>query len=201
VEVFGRYARVEKLSGERVEVPELLDYVQQVVAEFALERVLQSPDLGGLDGDTRFYLLWRWTYNHARVPFDEASKLARAVGAEISDLWSRSGFVQKDKEYVRVLGPRERARDERFMERERYNTLVDALHKASLLWEQNHREALGQHLAQYASGDTFWRVAQAISDVLPEGDREKQLLQGLLNVRGRTGSLPRQGKLDLGGAS
>lgn len=207
VEVFGRYARVEKLSGERVEVPELLDYVQQVVAEFALERVLQSPDLGGVDGETRFYLLWRWTYNHARVPFDEASKLARAVGAEISDLWSHSGFVQKSKEYVRVLGPRERARDERFMERERYYTLVDALQKASLLWEQNRREALGEHLARYAAGDTFWRVAQAISDVLPEGDREKQLLQGLLNVRGRTGSSPagsephppRQGELDMGG--
>lgn len=186
VEVFGRYARVEKLSGDEVTVGELLDYVQQVVAEFALERVLQSSDLGGVEAETRFYLLWRWIYNHARVPFDEASKLARAVGAEISDLWNRSGFVQKEKEYVRALGPKDRARDARFLERERYTTLVDALHKACLLWENNQRQALAEHLALNRGNDeTFWRVAQAISDVLPPGDKEKQLLQGLLQYRTR----------------
>lgn len=198
VEAFGRYARVEKLSGDEVTVGELLDYVQQVVAEFALERVLQSPDLGGVDAETRFYLLWRWTYNHARVPFDEANKLARAVGAEISDLWNRSGFVQKEKEYVRALGPKDRARDARFLERERYTTLVDALHKACLLWENNQRQALAEHLAlNRGSDETFWRVAQAISDVLPSGDKEKQLLQGLLQyrVRGRSAAGATQERL------
>jgi adenine-specific DNA methylase len=184
VEVFGRFASVEKLSGDVVSVRELLEYVQQVVAEFALERVLQSPDLGGVDAESRLYLLWRWTYASARVPFDEANKLARAVGAEVSDLWSRSGFVQKDKEYVRVLGPKERAKDNRFMEREHYDTLVDALHKACLLWETSQRQALNAHLAANRGGEeTFWRMAQAISDVLPAGDKEKQLLQGLLQVR------------------
>ena len=197
VEAFGRYARVEKLSGEVVSVAEWLEYVHRLVAEFALERVLQSPDLGGVDQDTRFYLLWRWTYNHARVPFDEANKLARAVGAEISDLWSRGGFVQKDQEYVRALGPRERLRDGRFFERERYDTLVDALHKACLLWERGERQALSAHLALNRGGeDVFWRVAQSIADVLPPGDKEKQLLQGLLNVQENVlPSGPRQGKL------
>ncbi|MBC7224656.1 MAG: DUF1156 domain-containing protein [Anaerolineae bacterium] len=197
VEVFGRYERVEKLSGEVVTVGEWLEYVQQVVAEFALERVLRSPSLGGVDAETRFYLLWRWTYNHARVPFDEANKLARAVGAELVDLWNRSGFVKKEKEYVRVLGPVERARDRRFLERERYTTLVDALHKACILWQAGHRAALLKHLALNHGGDeVFWRVAQSIADVLPSGDKEKQWLQGLLNVRG-TGPIPtaQQGEL------
>jgi len=202
VEVFGRYARVEKLSGEPVTVSELLDYVQQVVAEFALERVMQSPNLGGVDADTRFYLLWRWTYNHARVPFDEANKLARAVGAEISELWSRSGFVQKDKEYVRVLGPKDRAGDDRFLERERSATLVDALHKACLLWESGQRAALNEHLLLNRGNDeTFWRVAQAISDVLPSGDKEKQLLQGLIGAQRMWGgqTLRQPGLFDAGG--
>lgn len=206
VEVFGQYARVEKLSGEPVRVPEWLDYVQEVVAEFALERVLQAPDLGGIDAETRFYLLWRWTYNHARVPFDEASKLARAVGAEITDLWGRSSFVRKEQEYVRVLGPADRLRDERLMERERQPTLIDSLHKACLLWERNRRQELEAHLRlNGGAGDAFWRVAQAISDVLPPGDRERQLLQGLLNIRGRWGAPgsqepgPIQRTLDWGG--
>jgi len=227
VEVFGRYARVEKLSGDVVKVAELLEYVQQVVAEFALERVLAltptplsqtlgrgagsegyppSPgigrgaggegSLGGVDAETRFYLLWRWTYNHARVPFDEANKLARAVGAEISDLWNHSGFVKKEKEYVRVLGPRERAQDNRFLERERYSTLVDALHKACLLWETSQRKALNEHLAANRGGEeVFWQVAQAISDVLPPGDKEKQLLQGLVQGRKAFSESLQQGKL------
>ncbi|MGQ9713954.1 MAG: hypothetical protein ACUVST_04240, partial [Anaerolineae bacterium] len=217
VEVFGRYERVEKLSGEAVTVAELLGYVHQVVAEFALERVLalsSSPDslsqgvgrggaggggsLGGVDAETRFYLLWRWTYNHARVPFDEANKLARAVGAELVDLWGRSGFVKKEKEHVRVLRPQERARDQRFLERERHKTLVDALHRACILWESGQRQALNEHLALHGS-DAFWLVAQSIAEVLPSGDKEKQLLQGLLNVRGGLRAAPRQMHMDLGG--
>ena len=187
VEVFGRYARVEKLSGEEVTVGELLEHVQQVVAEFALERVLESPDLSGVDAATRFYLLWRWSYGSARVPFDEASKLARAVGVEVSELWQGSGFVHKDREYVRALGPRERARDGRFLDRERYDSLVDSLHKACLLWEGNQRTALAEHLDLNRGGEEiFWRVAQSVADVLPPGDKEKQLLQGLLGS-GRRG--------------
>ena len=55
VEAFGRYARVERLSGEPVTVAELLQYVRQVVSEFALERIIKSPQhLGGVDATTRF---------------------------------------------------------------------------------------------------------------------------------------------------
>ena len=31
--------------------------------------------------------------------------------------------------------------------------------------------------------ETSWLVAQAVSEILPDGDKEKQLLQGLLNQR------------------
>ncbi|MGB9890453.1 MAG: LAGLIDADG family homing endonuclease, partial [Anaerolineae bacterium] len=40
VEAFGRYDRVERLSGEPVTVAELLDDVRRMVGEFALERIL-----------------------------------------------------------------------------------------------------------------------------------------------------------------
>ncbi|MCS7198720.1 MAG: DNA methylase, partial [Candidatus Bipolaricaulota bacterium] len=105
VEAFGKYARVEKRSGEQVTIAELLEYVRKVVAEYALSRILQNAQLGGVDALTRFYLLWRWTYNHARVPFDEARKLAAGVGVELSQHWLPGGLVQKDKEHIRVLSP------------------------------------------------------------------------------------------------
>jgi putative DNA methylase len=184
VEAFGKYARVEKLSGEPVTVTELLEYVRKVVAEFALERVLGSAQLGGVDVATRFYLLYRWTYKHARVLFDEARKLAQSVGVELTTLWDSGGLVERQREYVRVPTPLERARSANFARRTKFETMIDALHYAVWLWDQNERKRLQDHLsATYGSNETFWQVAQAIAEVLPEGDKEKQLLQGLLYGR------------------
>ncbi|MDZ7295830.1 MAG: DUF559 domain-containing protein, partial [candidate division KSB1 bacterium] len=184
VEAFGKYARVEKLSGEPVTVAELLEYVRKVVAEFALSRILHNAQLGGVDALTRFYLLWRWTYNHARVPFDEARKLASGVGVELTEAWLPGGLVQKEKEYVRVLSPQGRGKDSRFARQTEFATMVDALQRACILWEKNRQKELHDHLAiNYGANEVFWQVAQAISEVLPEGDREKQALQGLLYGR------------------
>jgi adenine-specific DNA methylase len=184
VEAFGKYARVEKLSGERVSVAELLEYVRMVVAEFALERVLGSAQLGGVDAPTRFYLLYRWTYNHARVPFDEARKLAQGLGLELTALWGEGGLIEKHKDYISVPTPLDRARSEKFTNETTFATIIDALHYALWLWERNAQRRLQEHLAAtYGGSETFWQVAQAIAEVLPEGDKEKQLLQGLLYGR------------------
>ncbi|MFQ3611605.1 MAG: hypothetical protein SNJ72_08940, partial [Fimbriimonadales bacterium] len=149
--------------------------------------------LEGMDTATRFYLLWRWTYNHARVPFDEARKLAMGVGLELTELWAPGGLVQKDKEYVLVRSPQERAKDPQFAYKDgkfgsstdsSRPTMIDALHGAVVLWEQNRQRELQEHLGlTYGDDELFWQVAQAISEVLPPGDKEKQLLQGLLNAR------------------
>jgi putative DNA methylase len=179
VEAFGKYARVEKLSGEPVTVAELLEYVRKVVSEFALERILKRTSLGSVDAPTRFYALWRWTYNSARVHFDEARKLGQAVGVEVTALWDQTGFVKREKEFVRVLGPKDRGAD--FLQRERNDTMVDVLHKAVLLWEQGEERGLEELLrtAPFPQ-EALRQVAQDLSEILPQGDKEKQLLQGLL---------------------
>jgi putative DNA methylase len=179
VEAFGKYARVEKLSGEPVTVEELLEYVRQVVSQFALERILKRTPLGSVDAPTRFYALWRWTYNSARVHFDEARKLGQAVGVEVTALWDQTGFVKREKEFVRVLGPKDRGAD--FLQRERNDTMVDVLHKAVLLWEQGEERGLEELLrtAPFPQ-EALRQVAQDLSEILPQGDKEKQLLQGLL---------------------
>jgi adenine-specific DNA methylase len=179
VQVFGKYSRVEKLSGEEVSVKELLEYVRKVVSEFALGRILKRPDLGGVDSTTRFYLLWRWTFNNLRVHFDDARKITQSIGGvELTEMWDGSGLVKKEKEYVRVLGPKDRV----FSKKEKPSTMIDALHQAVVLWEKGDRKKLQEMLeeAGYLRSEVFWQVAQAISDVLPEGDKEKQLIQGFL---------------------
>jgi putative DNA methylase len=75
--------------------------------------------------------------------------------------------------------------------------MVDALHRACIYWERGERRQLKEHLAQtYGANNIFWRVAQNIADVLPDGDKEKQLLQGLLNIpEARTQAPAGTGKL------
>jgi adenine-specific DNA methylase len=202
VEVFGKYARVEKLSGDPVSIQELLDYIRKVVNDFAVERILHSGyAMRGIDATARFYLLYRWAYNHSRVHFDEARKLAQSTGLELGDYWDENGFVRKEGEYIRVLNPLERTWNSHpqkqhkvaspqlelpFDENAAYEpirgeTMVDVLHKAVQLWAKNAHKALNTYLDKtYGNTEAFWRVAQAVADVLPEGDKEKQLLQGLL---------------------
>jgi adenine-specific DNA methylase len=182
VEVFGKYSKVEKLSGEEVSVQELLEYVRRIVSEFALERVLKRADLGGVDAETRFYLLWRWTFGNAKVHFDDAIKLSRPMGIELTDIWDRGEFVKKEKEFIRVFGPKERVKDSSFMKMTKFVSMIDALHRVLISWERGEKKKINEILDEtgYARNEIFWQTAQAISEILPEGDKEKQLLQGFL---------------------
>ena len=179
MEVFGKYESIEKLSGEKVSAKELLEYVRKVVSEYALSKILKSPQLGGIDEETRFYLLWRWTYSSAKVHFDGARKLAQAVGIEITEQWG-NGFIKKDKEFISVSDAKERGVN--FLEKGRFENMIDALHGCLLYWEQNNKKAISGILEETGNinNNAFWQVAQAISEVLPEGEKEKQMLQGFL---------------------
>lgn len=63
--------------------------------------------------------------------------------------------------------------------------MVDILHQMLLLWEKNNREKIIEILTTTGqlNNNAFWQVAQSISEVLPDGDKEKQMLQGLLYGR------------------
>ncbi len=181
IEVFGKYERVEKLSGEQVTAAELLELVRRIVSEYALSRILNNPNFAGIDNQARFYLLWRWTYDSAKLPFDEARKLSQAVGLELTEHWNK-GFVKKEKEFIRVLDARERGSD--FL-KQQPEGMVDILHQALLFWERNDRAGIRKLLEEtgHLGNNDFWQLAQAISEVLPDGDKEKQMLQGFLYGR------------------
>jgi len=200
VEVFGRYTAVRRLSGETVSVGELLDLVQEIVTNYALRQILHDGRVGHVDPATRFYVLWRWAYGGGKVPFDDARKLAQAQGAEVDELMARLKILQKRGENVELLGPRQRAKDENLGEIApggRPVPLIDVLHRACLLWNQGDRPGLTEFLARsgYAHDESLWTVAQALSEILPEGDKEKQMLQGLLGSKERVVTEVRQERL------
>jgi putative DNA methylase len=183
IEVFGAYEQVIDYEGHVIRADRLLDEVRALATDFAVQRILQNGFAAEISPLTRLYLLWRWNYKEAPLPFDEARKLAQSCGLDIAETWSKSGAVRKQKEFVRLLGPHER----RLEELDDPRDLVDALHRALLLWEKGKRAEMVQTLVVtgYGRSEVFYRVAQAISETLPVESREKKLLDGFLAGRER----------------
>jgi adenine-specific DNA methylase len=61
LEIFSRYARVEKASGEVVTLKEYLEQVWAAVAKEALTMVFQGADASGFEEDARLTAMWLWT--------------------------------------------------------------------------------------------------------------------------------------------
>jgi adenine-specific DNA methylase len=204
LEIFGRYERVEKITGENVTITEFLDKVREAVAHHALSTVLSEQELGNVDAPTALYVLWKWTFeptgqngksrssevkgkgneNHILVPYDEALKLARSVGAD-PDLLLKSHILRQEKEYLRLLDPNERKRLPGLGEAVRDGTpptTIDMIHRALNLWAAMEQAQLEEYLDKSGAknSETFWRVTQALSNLLPLQSKEKQLLDGLL---------------------
>jgi putative DNA methylase len=188
VEAFGRYSRVTKLSGDGVSVSEFLDMTREIVSDYALAQILGNGHLGPIDDETRFYVLWRWAYGDNLVPFDDARKLAQALGTEADDL--RRGFrlLEVKGENAHLNGPRNRGREERLGEPRSDGgpvPLIDVIHRACLLWDAGDRAELAAFLnrAGKEKDDAFWTVCQSLAEILPEDDPERRLLHGLIQGR------------------
>lgn len=61
LEVFSRYAAVEKASGERVTLREYLEHVWSTVAREALSMVFDGADTTAFEPDARLTAMWLWT--------------------------------------------------------------------------------------------------------------------------------------------
>lgn len=63
LEIFSRYSRVEKASGETVTLKEYLEYVWAAVAKEALSIVFPDADTASFEPDARLTAMWLWTLN------------------------------------------------------------------------------------------------------------------------------------------
>ncbi len=61
LEIFSRYSRVEKSSGEAVTLKEYLEHVWAAVANEALSLIFKDSDAAGLEPDARLTAMWLWT--------------------------------------------------------------------------------------------------------------------------------------------
>ena len=181
--VFGKYQKVMDYAGNVVRAEGLLKDVRRIVTDYAVKKILHNGFAGEITDLTRFYVLYRWEFGAAKAPFDEARKLAQSCSIDLANEWSRHGFIKKEKEFIRVLGPQER--DEK--ELKNVSELIDVLHKVLLLWEKSKQDEIIELLQESGFGESeaFYRVAQAISETLPNELKEKKLLDGFLSGKER----------------
>lgn len=176
-EVFARYSRIVKLSGEEVDVSELMVLARQAVARHAMRRLLGKDQLTALDAESLFYLTWRWAYQTAAIPADEAYKLEKAFDIDLGTLTGPSGLVQRSGQNFSVAGPDER----RGIKLGVSPSLVDVLHLACQLYDAGRRKELEDLLGATGMGvePAFWSMARALAEILPDGNRERTMLLGL----------------------
>jgi adenine-specific DNA methylase len=183
IEVFGKYEQVMDYEGNIVRADRLLVDVRKIATDYAVRQILHNGFAGEISDFARLYVLWRWNYSEAKVPFDEGRKLGQSCGIDISHEWSHTGFVKKEKEFIRLLGPQER----KLEDLEGSKDMIDVLHQVLLLWEKSRRDEMIKVLqvTGYGKSEAFYRVAQAISESLPMESKEKKLLDGFLAGRER----------------
>lgn len=137
LEVYSRYSRVEKASGEPVALKEYLVQVWAAVAKEALALIFTGADATGFEEDARLTAMWLWTLKTGDangagdettggtagddeegsgmtggsggfvLEFDAARKIAQGLGAHLEAL---SSLVEVSGETARLLPVAERAR-------------------------------------------------------------------------------------------
>jgi putative DNA methylase len=176
MEEYSRYQRVETYSGEAISTEQLLTFIRKIATNFLVNHLLKNVSAGAIDKEAQFYLTYRWTFLDNKVPFDDARKIASAEGVDLAQLWGKGGFVKKSGADIEVLSPKKRG------EIKEVRHMVDALHRACQLWEKGDKAGLAAMLAHtgYGQNPAFWQFCQGVAECLINGNKEKQLLEGLL---------------------
>ena len=136
LEIFSRYSRVEKASGETVTLKEYLEQVWAAVAKEALALVFKDADTTAFEADARLTAMWLWTLKADSgtdvssdeddddddeignrkskignaggftLEYDAARKIAQGLGANLENL---AALVEVSSETARLLPVAERA--------------------------------------------------------------------------------------------
>ena len=128
-EVFARYGKVVRLSGDEVDVSELMVLARQVVAQRAMRRLLGDQSVSDLDPVSLLYLTWRWAYKNEAIPADEAYELERALDIDLTALEGPTGLAVRTSKGFLLRGPDDR----RGLELSHSPSMVDIVHRACLL--------------------------------------------------------------------
>ena len=85
LEIFSRYARVEKPNGDQVTLKDYLEYVWAAVSREALLMIFKGADTTGFEEDARLTAMWLWTLSPGLSDGDSTNTEESNEGAEDTD--------------------------------------------------------------------------------------------------------------------
>lgn len=179
VGVFGKYERVEKADGTLVGIPELLVLAKQAARD-AIAGEFRSDNLSTL------YYIWANLYGAAEQAWDDARLVVQIGGDEDNAMEVARGHgifvLNGSKCRLALLG-------DRAIRRGLGNDLnpphIDALHRSMLFWKEEKRRDLVGYLGEHdlMGNGPFWKLAQALFEVLPRDSEDWKLVNALLSER------------------
>ena len=196
---FTRFSRVEYANGEEVPAEKFMAEVEGVVLETLLEKIFmgqaaslsssrpsQASGLSHVDGPTRFYVLWRYTYGAAEMDAGEAIVFTYGQNVELEGPNGLTGrrpvpLLEKKKGKYRLRDFAERGNDEKLgLPNTTGGTpvlppLIDVLHR--ILWlVENEPRNLNSFLDEARPDRERLRlVAQTVAGTALEGGQASGL--------------------------
>jgi putative DNA methylase len=179
VGVFGRYERVEKGDGTPGQIPELLELARKAARDAI------AGDFGA-DNLSTLYYVWANLYGATDQSWDNARLVVQMGGdaQDAMDVARRFGIFVVDGSRCRLAMVADRS-GRKGIGGEGNAPLIDALHRAMILWKRESRQELVSYLSERGllSDDRFWKLAQSLFDVLPRHLDDWKLVSALLGER------------------
>ena len=179
VGVFGQYERVEKADGTPVSISELLDLAKQAARD-AIAGEFRGDSLSML------YYVWANLYGVSEQAWDDARLVVQIGGNENNamEVAQGQGIFVVDGARCRLAVLSDRA-DRRGLGIDQNPPHIDALHRSMLLWKEEKRKDLVSYLGErdLLEDDPFWKLAQALFEVLPRDLEDWKLVNALLGER------------------
>jgi putative DNA methylase len=178
---FTRFSRVEYANGEEVPAEKFLAEVEGVVLETLLEKIFGVTGSGAaaVDGPSRFYVLWRYTYKAAEMDAGETIVFTYGQNVELDGQNGLStgnrALIEKKKGKYRLRDFTERGDNEKLGIPKEDGTpapLIDILHR--ILWlVENKPSNLSQFLDEARPDRERLRlVAQVLAGTALAGKKE-----------------------------
>ena len=179
VGVFGKYERVEKRDGTPVTIPELLELARRAARD-AIAGEFRGDNLSTL------YYVWANLYGVSEQAWDDARLLVQIGGEDENamEVARNHGIFAVDGSACRLALLRDR-KSRRGMGMEANPPLIDSLHRSMLFWKEERRGDLVIYLNERGllEDGPFWKLAQALFEVLPRDSEDWKLASALLSER------------------
>jgi hypothetical protein len=170
---FGKYARVEKASGDEVTVQELLEMAR----EAAFNAIISDINT---DDTTRFYIGWLNLFGFTEAEHDDVRRITQiGLNIDINELIA-SHIILRNGNKQTLAALEDRIVNHAKIGLSNNPLTIDKVHRAMYLFSGS-RADLVNYIAKVAPSteDSFWRVVNALAEVVPAGTKDHTAASGL----------------------